>query len=66
MWTENIVEIKSLSMDAIREWLGISTERAHDAQQDVIDGATILIRFLKLHRHFAPKIKFKDSFNGSK
>ena len=62
MWTENLMEVKSLSMDAMREWLGLSTDRAHDAKQDVIDGATILIKFLKLHRHFAPKVKFKGSF----
>jgi DNA polymerase III epsilon subunit-like protein len=61
MWTENIPEIKSLSMDAIREWLGISTEGAHDARKDVVDGAKVLIKFLKLHRTYAPKIKFKDS-----
>ena len=61
MWTENIPEIKSLSMDSIREWLGIPTEGAHDARKDVMDGAKVLIKFLKLHRTYAPKIKFKDS-----
>lgn len=62
MWTENLPEIKSLSMDAMREWLGISSVGAHKADKDVKDGATMLIRFLKLHRHFVPKIKFKGSF----
>lgn len=61
MWTENIVEVKSLSMDAVREWLGISTEGAHNATKDVLDGAKVLIKFLKLHRNYAPKIKFKGS-----
>ena len=61
MWTENIPEIKSLSMDSIREWLGIPTEGAHDARKDVMDGAKVLIKFLKLHRTYAPKIKFKGS-----
>ena len=61
-WTENMVDIKSLSMDAVREWLGISTEGAHNAKKDVIDGAMVLIKFLKLHRHYAPKVKFRGSF----
>jgi DNA polymerase III epsilon subunit-like protein len=61
MWTENMADIKSLSMDAVREWLGISTEGAHNAEKDVTDGAMVLIKFLKLHRHYAPKVKFKNS-----
>jgi len=62
MWTENILEIKSLSMDAVRSWLGISTEGSHNAEKDVIDGAEILIKFLKLHRNFVPKVKFRNAF----
>lgn len=62
MWTENLPDIKSLSMDAIRDWLGIDTKGAHNAIKDVKDGATVLIKFLKLHRHFVPKVKFKGSF----
>ena len=64
MWTENIKEVRSLSMDAIREWLNISAEGAHNAAKDVQDGANLLIRFLKLHRHFVTKIKFKENNNG--
>jgi len=62
LWTENMVDIKSLSMDSIREWLGISTEGSHNAEKDVLDGAKVLVKFLKLHRHYAPKVKFKGSF----
>ena len=62
MWTENMVDIRSLSMDAVREWLGISTEGAHNAIKDVTDGAKVLIKFLKLHRNYAPKVKFRNSF----
>lgn len=61
MWTENRTDIKKISMDAVREWLGISKEGAHNAEKDVMDGATILIKFLKLHRNFGPKVKFKGS-----
>jgi inhibitor of KinA sporulation pathway (predicted exonuclease) len=62
LWVENMTDIKSLSMDAMREWLGISSEGSHTADKDVLDGAHMLIKFLKLHRNFAPKVKFKDSF----
>jgi len=62
MWTENMPEIKSLSMDAVREWLGIDAEGAHTADKDVLDGAKVLVKFLKLHRNYATKIKFRDSF----
>jgi len=61
MWTENMVEIKSLSMDSVREWLGITTEGSHNAEKDVVDGAKVLIKFLKLHRNYAPKVKFRGS-----
>lgn len=62
MWTENLPEIKSLSMDSVREWLGISTVGAHNAIKDIQDGAEILIKFLKLHRNFVPKVKFRNAF----
>jgi len=58
MWTENNPQIKSVSMDAIRDWMGISKENAHDALQDVKDTALVLIKFLKLYRRFAPKVQF--------
>ena len=62
-WFENNSEVKSLSMDNMREYLGISKDGAHDAIKDVKDTAEILIRFMKLHRNMAEKIKFKNSFN---
>lgn len=61
-WTENNDELKSLSFDSVREWLGISKEGAHNAVKDVMDGANVLIRFLKLTRMFAQKTKFKGAF----
>lgn len=65
-WTENNVDIRSLSLDNMREWLGISKEGAHNAEKDVIDTAQILIKFLKLHRNYASKVKFANSFGGKK
>jgi len=62
-WFENISEIKSYSLDTIRDYLGISKDGAHDALKDVKDCAEILIRFIRLHRNLGSKIKFKGSFN---
>lgn len=62
-WFENDDEIKSLSLDTLRDYFGISKDGAHDALKDVIDCAQLLIRFLKLHRSLKEKIKFKNSFN---
>lgn len=61
-WFEGSKEIKNLTMDTLREYLGIDSKNSHDALKDVKDTAEILIRFLKLHRKLFAKIKFKDSF----
>lgn len=61
-WFENISDVKSLSLDNMRDYFGISKEGAHDALKDVKDCANILCRFLKLHRNLSQKIKFKDAF----
>ena len=47
---------KSYTMDSMRAFLEMSGENAHDAKQDVIDTAEILIRFMKIHRRFAKKV----------
>lgn len=62
LWFENFSEVKSLSLDNMRDYLGIDKTNAHDALKDVKDCANILIRFLRLHRKLAPKIQFKGSF----
>ncbi len=60
-WFESS-DLKSYSLDNVRDYLGISKDGAHDALKDVKDCAQLLIRFLKLHRNLGKKIKFKDSF----
>ena len=62
MWMENNPDIKSLSMDSMRDLLGMSKENAHDAMQDVKDTANLMIAFMKLHRRIAPKVKFEKAF----
>jgi DNA polymerase III epsilon subunit-like protein len=63
-WFERNNELKSYSMDSLRDYFGISKDGAHDALKDVKDCAQILIRFMKLHRSLADKIKFKNSFGN--
>lgn len=62
LWFMYIPEIKSISLDSIRSYMGIDSDNAHDALKDVTDCANILIRFLKLHKNFANRIQFKNSF----
>jgi len=50
-------------IDSLREYFGIDKKGAHDAIKDVKDTAEIMIRFMKLHRSIASKVKFKNSFN---
>ena len=58
-WFESLTEPKDYKLDTIRDYFGMSKLNAHDAKQDVIDCARILIKFYKLHRSIAPKVKFK-------
>lgn len=62
-WFEGSSEVKNLTLDSFRSYFGISSENAHDALKDVKDTASIIIRFLRLHRNLKHKIQFKNSFN---
>tara|TARA_Y100001963_G_scaffold58553_1_gene81927 strand:+ start:26680 stop:27363 length:684 start_codon:yes stop_codon:yes gene_type:complete len=62
LWMENNADVKSLSMDSMRDLLGMSKENAHDAKQDVLDTANLMIAFMKLHRRIAPTVKFEKAF----
>lgn len=61
-WTENMSTMTSQSFDAIRDWLGISREGAHNAIKDVNDGAEVLIRYMRLIRSLSPRVIFTNSF----
>jgi DNA polymerase III epsilon subunit-like protein len=61
-WFENNGDVTSYSMDNMRDYFGMSKDNAHDALQDVKDCAHLLIRFMKLHRATAEKVKFKGAF----
>lgn len=60
-WFENTDEPKKLNMDSIRDFLGISSEGAHDALVDVKQGADILCRFLRLQRMLSTKVNWKNN-----
>lgn len=62
LWFENLSEPENLSMDTLRPFFGISEEGSHDALKDCKDCAQLLISFLKIHRYYAPKVKFKHAF----
>lgn len=64
-WFEQNGDIKSYTLDSLRDYFGISKQGAHDALKDVKDSAEILIRFMKLHRKLGTKIKFKDAFKSN-
>lgn len=59
-WFENTAEPKRLSMDAMREFLGMDTHGSHDALVDVKQGADMLCRFLKLQRSISPKVRWNN------
>jgi len=61
-WFEHNNDLKSYTLDTLRDYFGIDKTGAHDALKDVKDTAEILIRFMKLHRNLGQKIKFKNSF----
>lgn len=64
MWTENNPDIKSISMDSMREIMGLSGDNAHDALQDVKDTANILIKLMKTYRAVSTKIKLEKAFSN--
>ena len=66
MWTEADPSVKSISMDSLRDRMGLSKENAHDALQDVKDTANIMIKFLKTHRSVYQNLKIDKAFASGK
>jgi DNA polymerase III epsilon subunit-like protein len=62
LWTEGDPNIKSISMDSLREIMGLSKENAHDALQDVKDTANIFIKLQKSRRAVYRNMKFEKAF----
>jgi len=61
-WTESDPTIKSISMDALRQRMGLSSENAHDALQDVKDSTNIFIKLMKTHRAVYQNMNFDKAF----
>lgn len=62
LWTESDPDVKSISMDSLRERMGLSSENAHDALQDVKDTANIFIKLQKSRRAVYRNMKFDKAF----
>ena len=58
--------VNSISMDSMRDYMGIDKEGSHAALKDVKDTANIMIRFLKFHRALASKTQFEKAFADGK
>lgn len=61
-WFENERDMKSMSFDTIRSYLGIDKDGAHNALIDSLQGAKLLIKFLRFSRKVYPTVNFKGSF----
>ena len=66
LWTEGDPDVKSISMDSLRERMGLSSENAHDALQDVKDTANIFIKLQKSRRAVYRNMKFERAFADGK
>lgn len=62
LWTEGDPAVKSISMDSLRERMGLSSENAHDALQDVKDTANIFVKLQKSRRLVYQNMKFDKAF----
>lgn len=65
-WIENIKRnSRSESMDTLREYFQLFSQKNHDALSDVYAEAALFSRFLKYSRAHASNKKFEGSFNGT-
>lgn len=65
-WTEGDPNVKSLSLDAMRDRMGLSSENAHDAFQDVKDTANIFIKLQLSKRAVYRNMNFEKAFADGK
>ncbi len=65
-WCHDTGFVPNLKLDTFRDFVGLSKEGTHDALTDVLHTAEILVRFMKIHRYYAQKVKIKDSMKDVK
>jgi DNA polymerase-3 subunit epsilon len=61
LWFENSSELQDQKMDTLRQYFGMSTEKAHEAMMDTVQTAQLIIRFLQLHRATSGRVAFRNS-----
>jgi DNA polymerase III epsilon subunit-like protein len=61
-WFENSKEISSYDLDTLRDYFGFPQTGAHTAGCDVQVTTELVVRYLRLARKFAGKVRFKDAF----
>ena len=62
LWTEGDPNVKHINMDSLRERMGLSSDNAHDALQDVKDTANIFIKLQKSRSAVYRNMKFEKAF----
>jgi DNA polymerase III epsilon subunit-like protein len=63
-WTEGDPAIKSRSLDALRELMGLPKEGAHDALEDVKTTTNIFVMLQKTRRAVYQNMEFANAFVG--
>lgn len=66
LFAENTNDIENMKLTTILEFLGLSSEGAHDALVDVRNTAKVLSRTMKLFRNWYPRISFAGAFLNDK
>jgi DNA polymerase III epsilon subunit-like protein len=62
IWTLGSNVIDNHKFDTVRQWLGLSMEGAHNAEIDVSQEASVLVRFLETHKYYFNTTPFADTF----
>lgn len=61
LWFESLPSPKNYNMGELRDFFGMSQDGAHDALVDIRDEALMIQKFIRLHRRYAHKVKFRGS-----
>lgn len=62
---ENRRDLPNMRLTTVLEYMGMSSEGAHDAMWDTRATAQLVCKYLKLYRHLGAKVSFKDCFKNA-